>query len=54
MVKGHNKDSEHSRDKGQGQDEHLSHKERKRQSQEKKGRHPDDDQSDGTKGKNSI
>lgn len=54
MVKGHNKASEHSKDKGQGQDEHLSHKEREKKSREKKGRHPEDDQSDGTKGKNSI
>lgn len=54
MVKGHNKSSEHATNKTKGQDEHLSKKEREKKSNEKKGRHPGENQSGGSKGKNNV
>jgi hypothetical protein len=54
MVKGHNKNKPVSQSKQKGGDEHLKGKKVNKVSNERKGRASNDDQSRGTKGKNSI
>ena len=54
MVKGHNKGKVPPQNEHKGGDEHLKEKEKKRKTENREGRNKKEDQSGGTKGKNSI